>query len=191
MSIERNRGFAQPRKYEEEIQQKVAQLQIVRAHLVDIAVGLVGAPSIRYRDRAEGLTEEGGFDCSGFVCSAIERASQLTGNVILGEVPRHANEQWRSFGEPAHYLNRQAGDLVYFASKKIAGRYVVGHVGIVVDRDQYVHSPGRNGEVVEARRLPDEQEPLVDATEDDIYSFNPVGLKRLSMPLGDGRWGVY
>lgn len=190
MSVDKNRGVAEPRKYETEIHQKATQLQKVRTHLVDVAVSLVGAASIRYHDRFEGLSEEGGFDCSGFVCSTLARATQLTDGIAL-DIPRHANEQWRSFGEPAHYHNRGVGDLVYFASKKIAGRYVVGHVGIVIDRDQYVHSSGRNGGVVEVQPLPDEQEPLVDAGEDDIYSLDPVGIKRLSIPLGEGRWSVY
>lgn len=191
MVIEIDQSHAKPNKYIAEINQKAIQLDEIRVKLVEVAEGLIGAKSIRYRSSFEGMSEEGGFDCSGLVCHAIKSVAILTGEVNLGDIPRHANEQWRNFGEPVHYGTHQAGDLVYFASRKIAGRYVVGHVGRVTGKGQYVHSPGRDGEVVEVQHLPKKQIALEDTRDDDIYTVDPVGIKRLSLPLGVGRWNIY
>jgi cell wall-associated NlpC family hydrolase len=75
-----------------------------------------------------------GFDCSGLVEFVFGR-HQVT-------LPRTAAEQFR-VGVPVPLADLGAGDLVFFST--------IGpgptHVGIAIDRDQFVHAPNETGVV--------------------------------------------
>ncbi len=184
---------AQDGKYRQEILEKACRLQRIRTALVEEATDLLGVKSVKYRGERQGVSASDGFDCSGFACHAIKAAVKRVdySDGMSIEVPRHANEQWRGLGEFVHYERRMPGDLVYFAPKKIANRYVPTHVGIVVTPSLYIHAPGKDGTIIESAQLPEEQEILDDSTSDDLYLYNPVGIKRLTIPFGTGRWEVY
>lgn len=171
-----------------EIEEKASKLEVIRARMVEIALDLVGAQAIRYRGPEHGMTPDG-YDCSGFVRVVIDRATEEQG--VSLPVPRHANEQWREFGEAVDYRRRTAGDLVFFPSRRKRGIYVVGHVGIVVSNGEYIHSPGKDNTTVSVADLPREQVDLADTTEDDIYDYSPLGIKRVTLPVGSGRWHAH
>ncbi len=83
----------------------------------------------RYR---YGGTSRGGFDCSGFVQYVYARMG-------VG-LPRSSPEQFHC-GKPVSRAALKPGDLVFFGR---GGRYV-GHVGIYVGQNRFVHAanPGR------------------------------------------------
>lgn len=158
--------------------------------MVAMALDLVGSKSKRYHNLHHGMTPESGFDCSGFIVCIARYAFGAYG-LDDTRMPRHANEQWRMFGEFVAYDKRIAGDLVYFPSRKKSGRYIIGHVGIVVGKDTYVHAPGIDGTIVEEAALVGEPVPLPDSTDDDLYTHTPAGIKRIAAPIGSGRWHIY
>jgi cell wall-associated NlpC family hydrolase len=97
------------------------------------ALALRGAP---YRNG--GSTPEG-FDCSGFVQYVFGRHG-LT-------MPRETREQFQ-VGRAIRRDQLAPGDLVFFSTVAPGA----SHVGIVIDRDQFVHAPSTRG-VVRVERL--------------------------------------
>lgn len=98
-----------------------------RAAMVDLARGMIGQP---YR---WGGAAPGGFDCSGLVAYAANRAGI--------RVPRTAHEQLH-FGSPVARGDLKAGDLVFLhlAHKEL-------HVGIALGGERFVHAPSAGGRV--------------------------------------------
>lgn len=178
-----------PQEFYEELQDKAARLAEVREFVVDMAWSLIGRPAIRYVDPEAGLSTETGFDCSGFVCALLSSAKQAYQLELA--IPRHANEQYRTFGEPVDYMQRIPGDLVYFAPHRKGDMRILSHVGVVVNDTEYIHSPGKDDSVITAARLPAEQLLFEDVNPGDIYARNPVGIKRISVPIGSGRWHAW
>lgn len=96
--------------------------------IVDQALRFLGAP---YR---EGGDSPAGFDCSGFT-----RYVFALGQIAL---PRLTHEQARA-GQALSLKKRKPGDLVFFTTIAPGA----SHVGIVVDRDRFVHAPTSSGVV--------------------------------------------
>lgn len=169
-----------------EIARQHSKLVAMRYIMVQLAVRLLGADAIKYRNPEDGMSLESGFDCSGFVCALVNYSAEACGVDLL--IPRHANEQWRVFGEPVDYSQRRTGDLVYFPSRRKNTMRVIGHVGIVLDKNRYIHSPGMDKTLVTIAALPKRQAGLDNVRPGDIYTQSPAGIKRLSLPIGSGRW---
>jgi len=98
--------------------------------LVSIAMGFVGVPY-----RRGGSSAERGFDCSGLVRTAYERAMGLV-------LPRRAKDQAQAT-EVIDKNDLQPGDLVFFNTMRRA----FSHVGIYLGDGKFIHSP-RTGERV-------------------------------------------
>jgi cell wall-associated NlpC family hydrolase len=98
-----------------------------RTEMVRLALSMRGQP-YRY-----GGAAPGGFDCSGLVQYAASGAGI--------HVPRTAREQMRA-GVPISRGDLHAGDLVFMhlAHKEL-------HVGIVIDDQDFIHSPSAGGYV--------------------------------------------
>ncbi|RJQ74166.1 MAG: hypothetical protein C4519_17110 [Desulfobacteraceae bacterium] len=145
-----------------------------RQLFIAMALKYLGSPSIKYKDACEGRTVSG-FDCSGFVNFLLSEAE------YPGAVPRHCNEFFDSFGLFVHDRFRSAGDLVFF-SHKSKGRFP-DHMGILISREEFIHSPGKDGKVVCVKKL--EQEKIEDCCSDaQIFCVNPVGIKRITVKNG-------
>ena len=100
------------------------------SELVIQAMGLMGVPYKR-----GGMSEEKGFDCSGFVRHMFEKSVGLV-------LPRRAEEQAKVTEE----INRselKPGDLVFFNTMK----RTFSHVGIYVGDGKFIHAP-RPGKAV-------------------------------------------
>ena len=100
------------------------------SELVIQAMGLLGVPYKR-----GGMSEEKGFDCSGFVRHMFEKSVGLV-------LPRSAEEQAKVTEE----INRselKPGDLVFFNTMK----RTFSHVGIYVGDGKFIHAP-RPGKAV-------------------------------------------
>jgi cell wall-associated NlpC family hydrolase len=97
------------------------------------ALALRGAP---YRN---GGTTPNGFDCSGFV--------QYVFGLHGVTMPRETRDQFRA-GRSIRRAELQAGDLVFFSTVAPGA----SHVGIAIDREQFVHAPSTRG-VVRVERL--------------------------------------
>ena len=100
--------------------------------LVMTAMNFLGVPYVR-----GGISEETGFDCSGFTRHIFENSIGLA-------LPRRADEQARSAGLLA--INRaelKPGDLVFFNTMK----RTFSHVGIYVGDDKFIHAPRTGSEV--------------------------------------------
>lgn len=97
------------------------------------ALALRGAP---YRT---GGTTPNGFDCSGFVQYVYGRHGVT--------MPRETREQFR-IGRSIRRDELAAGDLVFFSTVAPGA----SHVGIAIDREQFVHAPSTRG-VVRVERL--------------------------------------
>ena len=97
------------------------------------ALALRGAP---YRNG--GATPDG-FDCSGFVQYVFGRHGVA--------MPRETREQFR-VGRSIRRNDLAPGDLVFFSTVAPGA----SHVGIALDRDQFIHAPSTRG-VVRVERL--------------------------------------
>ncbi|MEM7405824.1 MAG: NlpC/P60 family protein [Pseudomonadota bacterium] len=81
-----------------------------------------------------GTTPEG-FDCSGFVVYNLNR--------IGVQVPRTAHQQFNhTKTRPVSRENLMPGDLVFFHDRH--NRRRIGHVGIYIGNDKFIHAVARN-----------------------------------------------
>jgi cell wall-associated NlpC family hydrolase len=103
--------------------------------LVATAMGFVGVPY-----RRGGSSAERGFDCSGLVRAAYERAMGLV-------LPRRAKDQAKAT-EVIDKNDLQPGDLVFFNTMRRA----FSHVGIYLGDGKFIHSP-RTGERVRVESM--------------------------------------
>jgi len=89
------------------------------------AKDLIGSPYLW------GGTTPSGFDCSGFVVYNLNRVGV--------QVPRTAHQQFNhTRTRPVSRKNLRPGDLVFFYDPENRSR--IGHVGIYVGNDQFIHS---------------------------------------------------
>jgi len=94
------------------------------SELVIQAMGLLGVPYKR-----GGISEEKGFDCSGFVRHMFEKSVGLV-------LPRRAEEQAK-VTEEINRSDLKPGDLVFFNTMK----RTFSHVGIYVGDGKFIHAP--------------------------------------------------
>lgn len=97
--------------------------------LVETALSFRGIPYV-----FGGADPQTGFDCSGLVQFVFARYSV--------EVPRTVGAQFR-IGLPVTLADLRAADLVFFSTTGPGPT----HVGIAVNRDQFIHAPTTNGVV--------------------------------------------
>ena len=142
---------------------------------VSMALSYLDFPATKYNGQFNGC-DVSGFDCSGFVNFLLKQAK------YPDPIPRHVNELFDIFGILVHEQFRDAGDLVFFSNK--GGTYP-DHIGIMISRDEYVHSPGKNGEVICVRKF--EQKIIKPRNRaPQIYFSNPIGIKRIT--INNGRY---
>jgi cell wall-associated NlpC family hydrolase len=149
------------------------QIQQTRQQIVDIALSLVGYPSVKYSSPYLGKNPPG-FDCSGLIVHIINKIE-----IFLPPNIRHCNEFLDSFGVFVHEEHKLPGDLIFFSRK---GSHPT-HIGVVVDSNHYVHAPGLDGTVVEIAEI---SNSIIPPSKDQIYQKNPIGYKRVS--IKSGRW---
>jgi cell wall-associated NlpC family hydrolase len=101
--------------------------------LVTTALGLRGA-GYRY-----GGEDPGGFDCSGFTQYVFAQHHVL--------LPREVQDQFKT-GKPVRARDLRPGDLLFFSTTAPGA----SHVGIALDRNEFVHAPSSAG-VVRIERL--------------------------------------
>ena len=94
------------------------------ADLVVDAMGFLGVPY-----RRGGISEETGFDCSGFVRAVYEQAVGMV-------LPRKASDQANAT-EVIDKRELKPGDLVFFNTMRRA----FSHVGIYVGDGKFIHAP--------------------------------------------------
>ena len=104
-------------------------------HVVDKAYQLTG---IKYK--LGGSKPEMGFDCSQFVKYVFEQALNLS-------LPPSARSLSK-IGETIKFENLQAGDLVFFNTRKSQ----FSHVGIYVGNNEFIHAP-RTGKAISVESL--------------------------------------
>ena len=95
--------------------------------------------------RAGGLSQDDGFDCSGFTRHVY---AQSTGIML----PRQADDQAQSAGlQEVRRQHLRPGDLVFFNTL----RRTYSHVGIYVGDDRFIHAPRTGAQVrIESMRTP-------------------------------------
>ena len=120
--------------------------------LVELAMDYLGTP-YRY-----GGASPSGFDCSGFVYYLCK---------TLGvSVPRTATSQWNGGYDKVSKSEFQPGDLVFFSS--YAGGSSIGHVGIYIGNDQFIHSSSPSSGGV-----------IISGMDENYYSARYVGACRI------------
>ena len=154
-----------------------------RECLVEFALSYVGAPSRRYVEgRADlGVDPEGGFDCSGFITFVLRnRGFPLSSDI------RWTVDYADRVGVFIHPEAAEKGDLVFFSRNGL----IPTHIGMLVDKNKFVHSPGKDGKSVEVvsiraflRNNPTTHEEIP-RIHGQIYFKNPIFFKRLSLPSG-------
>ena len=122
--------------------QEYAIARIDQAHTGDLRNELVQT-ALRYLGipyRWGGVTNEGGFDCSGLtmVCYRLN-------GLNLPRISRHQYSAGRAISKEELRL----GDLVFFATRK---KGVVSHVGLYIGDNRFIHAP-RTGENVQIESL--------------------------------------
>lgn len=154
-------------------------MTIERRKILKIANELIGAPSVKY---LHGHPELGklpgrGFDCSGFVHYVLERAGLEIPDYIRADGKRrpirHANEFWENYGLQTSLP--LPGDLIFFSKN---GDFVT-HVGIFIGSNQIIHSPGKDGKLVERIKIRKAypKPKLNDAKFRIMHKNRPVGFK--------------
>jgi peptidoglycan DL-endopeptidase CwlO len=99
-------------------------------NVIGIALQYLGIPYVW-----GGSSPSTGFDCSGFTSYVFAQ--------IGVSLPHHAASQF-SYGTPVSWDEIAAGDLVFFSG--------LGHVGIAMGNDQFIHAP-HTGDVVRISSL--------------------------------------
>lgn len=155
------------------------EAEVLRTSVADEAVNWLGAPSVLYRGPEQGLTPEG-FDCSGFARFVLQRAG-----IDIPDDIRHSNEFFDSFGVFVHWPLHRRGDLVFFSRSGESPT----HMGIVLDPQHFIHAPGKDRTEVEIEGL--RTNPIRDSSARAIHTTNPIGFKRIALPMSTGRWKVY
>ncbi|KKU55297.1 MAG: hypothetical protein UX75_C0008G0015 [Candidatus Moranbacteria bacterium GW2011_GWE2_47_10] len=141
-----------------------------REDFVALALGYLDFPAIKYRGRGTG-SDPSGFDCSGFIGFLLKAAAYSQ------NIPRHVNELFDSFGFLIHEQFVSPGDLVFFSYK---GGVYPDHMGMMVSKDEYIHSPGKDGSRICTRKM--ERTAIEPRTiRDQIYFSNPIGFKRITV----------
>lgn len=159
-----------------------------RTEIVNTALKLVGTPSVRYRHGSPELGQSplDGFDCSGFAryvldASGLEIPPHVSQSGEIRET-RHTNEIWDSYGAIIHQELTMPGDLVFFSRHG----YWPTHIGILINRELFVHSPGKDGGKVEISPLSIygqiEKSTLNDQSHRLAFTHNPVGFKTPTIP---------
>jgi peptidoglycan DL-endopeptidase CwlO len=115
------------------------------SHVVPIALQYLGVPYVW-----GGSSPSTGFDCSGFIMFVFAQVGVY--------LPHHAASQF-SYGTPVSREQLAPGDLVFFNG--------LGHAGIYIGGDQFVHAP-HTGDVVK-----------ISSMYDSWYAATWVGGRRL------------
>ena len=105
----------------------------VKDRASDLVINAMGSLGVPYR--RGGVSEDTGFDCSGFVRAIYE---QTVGMVL----PRRAKEQ-AAATEVIDQKDLKPGDLVFFNTMRRA----FSHVGIYVGDGKFIHAPKPGAEV--------------------------------------------
>jgi murein DD-endopeptidase MepM/ murein hydrolase activator NlpD len=122
--------------------------------VVDYALTFLGTPY-----HYGGTTEEGGFDCSGFV-------RHVFANFNL-DIPHSSREQY-ALGRAVSKDNLEISDLLFFT--RPGHSKGVGHVGIYIGDGQFIHaSSGKNKKIV------------ISGLDSTYYVKRYVGARRLSL----------
>ena len=101
--------------------------------VVDYALTFLGTPY-----HYGGITEEGGFDCSGFV-------RHVFANFKL-DLPHSSKDQY-TLGKAVSKDQLEIGDLLFFTRPRRSKG--VGHVGIYIGDGQFIHaSSGKKNEII-------------------------------------------
>jgi peptidoglycan DL-endopeptidase CwlO len=101
------------------------------ASAVNFAVGQLGTPYVW------GGSAPGGFDCSGLVAWAFAQAGR-------SGLPHYTGALWSAGTRVSSQSSLAPGDLVFF--------HGLGHMGIYIGNDQFVHAP-HSGDVVKISGL--------------------------------------
>ncbi len=99
----------------------------------DLAMFALGLIGVEYRWGGE--TPDAGFDCSGLVRHVFQQVTGVT-------LPRTSKEL-SHIGAPIAQRDLQAGDLVFFDTR----RFAFSHVGIYLGDGRFIHAPSRGSEV--------------------------------------------
>jgi cell wall-associated NlpC family hydrolase len=84
--------------------------------------------------RFGGVSPQRGFDCSGY--------TRWVFSMLDIKLPRTSREQF-SYGQSVDKADLRPGDLVFFRTRR-----AIGHVGVYVANNHFIHSPNRNGEIM-------------------------------------------
>lgn len=160
-------------------------LERLRENLVTSALELLGFPSVSYHNPDMGMNPEQGLDCSGFLIYLLEK----NGVYIPGSL-RHCNQMFDHLGIGVHDTHILPGDFIFFSRN---GKHP-SHAGIITNPESnlYIHAPGKDGTLVKLTKW---QNKLIhpieteDNLDQQIYSSNPIGFKRITIPDPDNsRW---
>lgn len=136
------------------------------------ALRWIDYPSRKFTDPQSGMNPEEGFDCSGFVKFILENSGLTVPKDI-----RYASNFFDKFGVFVHFGLHKKGDLIFFSE----GIYP-DHMGIVLNKHEYIHSPGETGEKVKISKF--NLETIENSSHNAIYNINPIGFKRAAIPNG-------
>nr|SBP00442.1 putative secreted transglycosylase [Nonomuraea gerenzanensis] len=113
-----------------------------------------------------GGTSDSGYDCSGLMLRAYEKAGI--------DLPRTAREQYGAFSRKIDWTELEPGDLVFFSN--------LGHVGMISKPGYMVHAP-HSGDVVKEEKLSSwRRQAFVGAVRPD-----PKGVRRWAQLLEERR----
>lgn len=155
--------------------------------ITEVALKYIDFPAVKYDSPNYGNTPAG-FDCSGFIQHILTEAKiQIPKSPITCEKIRHTEEFFDWFGIFIHDEAKSEGDLVFFSRNGLRPT----HIGIFINDNQIIHSPGLNGEKVRINTLEElcKRPILYNAKKGPIiYLKNPIGYKRITAYLNGKRF---
>ena len=119
--------------------EKVNKETTVRQKIAEECLTWIGTPY------AYGHSEKGiSTDCSGLVIVVFERIAEI-------KLPRNSAQQ-AAFCDDLNEKDIKPGDLVFFATGK--DKKKVSHVGVMLDRNKFVHASGSKGVILSEMTTP-------------------------------------
>ena len=124
---------------ETKLKGKQKKKKTVGEQIVEESLTWVGTP-YGYGKNEKGVAT----DCSGLVVTVYEKVAGI-------KLPRNSAEQ-AEWCEELKEKHVSPGDLVFFATGK--DKHKVSHVGIMMDKEQFVHSSGTKGVIISEMTTP-------------------------------------
>lgn len=135
----------------------------------------IGASAVEFQGPMPERTDERGFDNAGFVLFVLNQSGiHLPFCIVRPDKvlrkPRSVKDLFEFYGKPIDSEDRMEGDLVFLSEDGTTPH----HIGILLNENEFVHSPGIKGKKVSKASL---KESLI--LGENSRKLQPLSYKRI------------